>query len=62
MVVLYHFIKGGQKMANCMVTKVSTNQCRSIEENGSTENGTVRNDDFLAAIRNRLYFCNMYCC
>lgn len=49
-------------MANCMVTKVSTNQCRSIEENGSTENGTVRNDDFLAAIRNRLYFCNMYCC
>lgn len=26
-------------------------------QNGSTENGTVRESDFLAAIRNRLYFC-----
>ena len=26
----------------------------------STENGTVRNGVFLAAIRNRLYFCNTF--
>ena len=60
MVVLYHSIKGGQKTANYMVTKVSTSQCRSIEEIGSTENGTVRNGDFLAAIKNRLYLCSAF--
>ena len=27
---------------------------------GSTENGTVRNDDFLAAIKNRLYLCSAF--
>ena len=26
--------------------------------NGSTENGTVRNGEFLAAIKNRLYLCS----
>lgn len=28
--------------------------------NGSTENGTVRNGDFLAAIKNRLYLCSAF--
>jgi hypothetical protein len=27
---------------------------------GSTENGTVRNGDFLAVIKKRLYFCNAF--
>lgn len=27
---------------------------------GSTENGTVRNGDFLAAIKNRLYLCSAF--
>ena len=31
-----------------------------ISKNGSTENGTVRNDDFLAAINNRLYLCSAF--
>lgn len=28
--------------------------------NGSTENGTVRNGIFLAAIKNRLYLCSAF--
>lgn len=28
--------------------------------NGSTENGTVRNGDFLAFIKNRLYLCSAF--
>lgn len=28
--------------------------------NGSTENGTVRIGDFLAAIKNWLYFCSAF--
>ena len=28
--------------------------------NGSTENGTDRESDFLAAIRKRLYLCNAF--
>lgn len=28
-----------------------------LSRNGSTENGTVRKDDFLAAIKNSLYLC-----
>ena len=27
---------------------------------GSTENGTVRNGDFLAAVKNRLYLCSAF--
>lgn len=27
---------------------------------GSTKNGTVRNGDFLAAIKNRLYLCSAF--
>ena len=27
---------------------------------GSTENGTIRESDFLAAIRKRLYLCNAF--
>lgn len=29
-------------------------------KNSSTENGTVLDGDFLAAIRNRLYFCRAF--
>jgi hypothetical protein len=29
-------------------------------KNSSTENGTVLDGDFLAAIRNRLYFCSAF--
>ena len=29
-------------------------------KNGSTENGTVRNGIFLAAIKNRLYLCSAF--
>jgi len=32
----------------------------SLSKIGSTENGTVRESDFLAAIRNRLYLCNAF--
>jgi hypothetical protein len=28
--------------------------------NGSTENGTVRNGEFLAAIKNMLYLCSAF--
>lgn len=28
--------------------------------NGSTKNGTVRNDKILAAIKNRLYLCSAF--
>ncbi len=28
--------------------------------NGSTKNGTVRNGDFLASIKNRLYLCSAF--
>ncbi len=28
--------------------------------NGSTENGTIRNGDLLAAIKNRLYLCSAF--
>ena len=31
-----------------------------LSENGSTENGTVRNGIFLAAIKNRLYLCSAF--
>ena len=31
-----------------------------ITKIGSTENGTVRNGDFLAAIKNRLYLCSAF--
>jgi len=31
-----------------------------ISENGSTENGTVRIGDFLAAIKIRLYLCSAF--
>ena len=31
-----------------------------LSQNGSTENGTIRESDFLAAIRNRLYLCNAF--
>ena len=31
-----------------------------ITKIGSTENGTIRNGDFLAAIKNRLYFCRAF--
>lgn len=31
-------------------------------QNSSTENGTVRNGDFLAAIDNRLYLCSIHYC
>jgi len=30
------------------------------KSNGSTKNGTVRNGEFLAAIKNRLYLCNAF--
>ena len=29
-------------------------------KNGSTENGTVRDGDFLAAIKNRSYLCSAF--
>ena len=32
----------------------------SIQKNGSTQNGTVRNGNFLAAIEKRLYFCSAF--
>ena len=32
----------------------------TLSKIGSTENGTVRNDDFLAAINNRLYLCSAF--
>lgn len=31
-----------------------------LSNNGSTENGTVRNGDFLASIKNRLYLCSAF--
>ena len=31
-----------------------------LSKNGSTEKGTVRNGDFLAAIKNRLYLCSAF--
>ena len=31
-----------------------------LSRNGSTENGTVRNGIFLAAIKNRLYLCSAF--
>ena len=31
-----------------------------LTSNGSTKNGTVRNGDFLATIKNRLYLCNAF--
>ena len=31
-----------------------------IRNNGSTNYGTVRNSDFLAAIKNRLYLCSAF--
>ena len=31
-----------------------------ISENGSTENGTVPDGDFFAAIKNRLYLCSAF--
>lgn len=31
-----------------------------LSKNGSTENGTVRNGDFLAAIKNMLYLCSAF--
>lgn len=33
---------------------------RAIFHNGSTQNGTVREAEMLAAIENRLYFCNAF--
>ena len=32
----------------------------TLSKIGSTENGTVRNGDFLAAIKNRLYLCSAF--
>jgi len=32
----------------------------SMHKIGSTQNGTVRNGDFLAAIKNRLYLCSAF--
>ena len=31
-----------------------------IQKFGSIQNGTIRNDDFLAAIKNRLYLCSAF--
>ena len=31
-----------------------------LSNNGSTENGTVRNGEFLAAIKNMLYLCSAF--
>lgn len=31
-----------------------------LSNNGSTENGTVHRGDFLATIKNRLYFCSAF--
>ena len=32
----------------------------SITRNGSLKNGTVREEEMLAAIKNRLYLCNAF--
>lgn len=40
-------------MSKQNIYKVTT----MLSRNGSTENGTVRNGMFLAAIKNRLYLC-----
>ena len=43
-------------MSRLNTYKVAT----TISKNGSTQNGTVRNGDFLAAIKNRLYLCSAF--
>ena len=32
----------------------------NVAQNGSTENGTIRESEMLAAIKNRLYLCNAF--
>ena len=32
-----------------------------IVKNSSIQNGTVHEPEILAAIRNKLYFCSVYC-
>lgn len=43
-------------MSRLNTYKVTT----TLSPNGSTENGTVRNGVFLAAIKNRLYLCSAF--
>lgn len=35
-------------------------EATTLSKNGSTKNGTIRNDIFLAAIKNSLYLCNAF--
>ena len=46
------------QVANIILTVISFDH--SVTQNGSTKNGTIRESEMLAAIRNRLYLCNAF--
>ena len=46
------------QVADIILTVIPFNH--SVTQNGSTKNGTIRESEMLAAIRNRLYLCNAF--
>ncbi len=46
------------QVAAIIHTVISYNH--NVAQNGSKQNGTVREAEMLAAIRNRLYLCNAF--